>query len=338
MKKFIKIFVSLVLLGILIYWIDLGQVKDSIKNANYFYLFIAFLIVSFSRVLMAVKWDILLRAKNIIIPIDRVIGIYYISTFLGLFLPPTVGGDAVRTYYAAKRKEELPDVLASIVVERVIGFITLFLAGIIGFVIFTFLISKDEIDTLRVLLIFTFLFVVGFAGFYFSFKDWFRNLIFKFGEKTKNIKYISKISGVLTKFIDSYQGYKNHKGAMLSFTWLTFMEIFCVIVWAYFVALGLNVHVTFYYFMAFIPVVLVSIRLPISVAGFGVNEGLYVYFLTLVGVDAGVAFSVGLVDHIIILLAIMPGGIFYLLYPKEKQVEEVVHHSGKSLANAENLK
>ncbi len=52
-------------------------------------------------------------------------------------------------------------------------------------------------------------------------------------------------------------------------------------------------------------------RLPISLDGFGIREGAYVYFPGLVGISKTIAFSVGFINHIVSIIGILPGGIFY---------------------------
>ena len=128
--------ISIILLAVLIYWIDFKNFINSIKNANYLYILIAVIIVTINRCIMAYKWNLLLKVKNINISFFEVTKIYYISNFLGLYLPPTIGADIVRAYYINKKKYQLSDILSSIVVERIIGFLVLLLFAVIGGIFF----------------------------------------------------------------------------------------------------------------------------------------------------------------------------------------------------------
>ena len=87
----------------------------------------------------------------------------------------------------------------------------------------------------------------------------------------------------------------------------------------YVIALALGVSVPIAYFFVLVPIVLVLIRLPISFDGFGLQEGAFVFFLSLVGISEGVAFSVGLTNHLVFLLGILPGGIMYSMSRKFKK-------------------
>jgi uncharacterized membrane protein YbhN (UPF0104 family) len=77
---------------------------------------------------------------------------------------------------------------------------------------------------------------------------------------------------------------------------------------------------TFYYF-SFVPIIIFLIRLPLSFDGFGIHEGGYVYFLSLVKVDPSIAFSVGAINHLMFIIVLLPGCIFYIL--NKKQVESI---------------
>ena len=137
--------------------------------------------------------------------------------------------------------------------------------------------------------------------------DLFKVFINRFSNK----KFFWRVIPKIEKLIDSYIYYKKHKKVLIYVMVLTLAEIFLVVLWSYVIALSLNIGISLTYFAAFIPIVLFLIRLPISLDGFGINEGTYVYFLGLIGVAETLAFSVGLINHFITIAAILPGGVFY---------------------------
>jgi len=53
-------------------------------------------------------------------------------------------------------------------------------------------------------------------------------------------------------------------------------------------------------------------RIPISFEGLGVNEGLLVYFFSLLGLSKTGAFTIGLLGHIAIIIATLPALFFYI--------------------------
>src|SRR5437870_3820295 len=97
---------------------------------------IAVLLVLVDRSLMAYRWLVLLC---IIDPAERppfaaVMRIFFVSTFLGTFLPASVGGDAVRAYSIAKLNVRPGDAVASVFMDRMLGLASILVMALIGLV------------------------------------------------------------------------------------------------------------------------------------------------------------------------------------------------------------
>ena len=102
----IRLILSAGLIAFLFYTVDLQDAFTTLTITNPVYLIAALLIAFGDRILMAYKWNILLQARGINISLWHVTSTYLITTFLGLFLPATVGGDALRAYAVAKGGHE----------------------------------------------------------------------------------------------------------------------------------------------------------------------------------------------------------------------------------------
>jgi hypothetical protein len=291
--------------------VDYEELKTSFINFKYEYALIAFGIITINRFIMGYKWRMLLKIKNINISLFAITKIYYIGNFLGLFLPPTVGTDVVRAYYISKDGSSKADIISSIIMERLLGFLALFIAALLGFILFINIITTHNLNENGLFLVLIGLTIVGVSGFLLSLNQRFNNLITSFLRKKEDKKYWKKIVPKFLKVYESYISHKNFKLVLVGFLILTFAEIFTVVLWSYTIALGLDIHIPLIYFLAFMPLVLFLIRLPISFDGFGINEGLFVYFLSLVGIQAATGFSVGIINHFITIIGILPGGLFY---------------------------
>lgn len=319
-KRYLQVIISLVLLIFLSHWVDFSKVKESLVHANYFLLFLAFLMVAVNRVIMACKWNLLLRVKKIYVSWFDIIRIYYIANFLGIYMPATVGIDVVRSYYVARKKYSVTDILSSIFVERFIGFNVLFVFGLLGIIIFYDTLLNSELESVKLFSFILFLTVIGFGGFFLSLNDKVGSFFIKFCDKTSNKKKIGKIVQKLSKLYKSYLHYKSEKKILFVFFLLTCLELFTYIIRSFIVATALHISIPFFYFFAFLPIILVLIRLPISLHGFGINEGGFVYFLSLIGIPKALGFSIGLIDHFIILIGILPGALFYALDRPGKKI------------------
>lgn len=325
MKRVIQILISLALFGILsFYFVDIKQVGKSISYARIEYILAALFTITCNRIIMGSKWKLLLDAKKIKISLFESTKIYYIANFLGLFLPPTIGTDIVRSYYVTKNNNSTVDTLASIFIERVLGFIALFISAIIGFIILDWTFINVQFDKTKMFALLLSLTIVGTILFVISFNKRFKELFLRISKLQTKKKVISRVIEKINNFVKSYQTYKHNQKEIVIFLVLTFCEVFTCVLWSYYTAMALNVEISLIYFIAFVPITLVFIRLPISLDGFGIQESLYVYFLMQVGVSHSLGFTVGFLTHIITIVGILPGGIFYALNKKVKTDENPV--------------
>jgi hypothetical protein len=76
---------------------------------------------------------------------------------------------------------------------------------------------------------------------------------------------------------------------------------------AYLLGLGLGLTVPFGYYLVFMPLGLLMLLLPVSVSGFGVPQGVIVWLLRPVGVDAAVAFALSTLIVLTGLAGNLPG-------------------------------
>ncbi len=310
----IRIILSVGLLLFLASQVDLGEMWDLFVASNKWYILIAFLLGMVDRVLMAFKWNVLLKAKGMNIPLPQVTVIYWKTTFLGLFLPATVGGDALRAYALSRKNYPMGDVVSSIIVERALGFLALFVMVIISVLASVFLLGETFFDGMTsLLLVFVGLSVVAVVGMYFTMRQDILKRIGRFVDQRGGKLTQNKIAQKLREIVRSYASFGGNMGAMLWFFFLSLVENLFPLMWAYLLSLAFGIEVPVLYFFILIPIVLVLIRLPISLDGFGINEGAFVFFLGLIGVSSEESFLLGLSFGFLARLIVLPGGILYML-------------------------
>lgn len=90
----------------------------------------------------------------------------------------------------------------------------------------------------------------------------------------------------------------------------------------YFVALSLGIGLNILQALTLIPVALIAVLIPISVAGWGVREGVIVFLLGLVGIPESHGLSLSVAYGIITVIAALPGGLIWLM--SREQTERVI--------------
>ena len=74
-----------------------------------------------------------------------------------------------------------------------------------------------------------------------------------------------------------------------------------------------DIYIPLYYHLIFIPLITIISIIPISISGFGIREGGFVYFYGLLGVDRDISFLVSLLYYaVLILVPALIGMIIYL--------------------------
>jgi uncharacterized protein (TIRG00374 family) len=274
------------------------------KNINILYLILLLALITADRILMAYKWHLLLKVRDIGVSLTGAIRIYYIATFVGFFLPTTVGGDIVRIIKIRSEKHKGADALSSVVLERMLGFIASAIFASAAALLLVFYLKLNVWNFFliagAVLLIFTSIVLVMFNG--------------RVAGKIESNKRLSE-NFILNKLLGAYKSYlqyRRHKKTLVMFFVLSMIEQMAPVIGNYLAGMALNLKIPFIYFLLIMPVIQLITRIPVSFEGLGVTEGLLVYFFLLLGLSKTDAFSVGLLGHIAVIVATLPALFFYI--------------------------
>ena len=109
-----------------------------------------------------------------------------------------------------------------------------------------------------------------------------------------------------------------HPGESVMALFMSFVNHFATIVAIFCLARSLGIEVQFHYFLVFIPVIVMIAAIPVSMAGWGVQEAVFQMFFGSVGVSATEAITLSFVYRISYgLLWSLPGGVF-LMWRKDR--------------------
>ena len=253
----------------------------------------AFLLTAGDRMLMAFKWWILLRARGIAMPLVAAIRAYFASSFAGLFLPVTLGADAVRLL--TSRQYGTAEITASIVVERTVGAVSVvvvalggcaLIAGTLANVAFRPIVLAISAVGAAVAL--------GFAASLWVATRWAEH------------PQATAAPSALRKVAAAYAAYARHPGALTAFFTLSILESLVPALVAFVVARGLDLDAPLRLFISAIPVALMVARLPVSLGGFGVQEASFVYLSGLLGMGRSDAVATMLVVDAVLVLTLLP--------------------------------
>jgi uncharacterized protein (TIRG00374 family) len=299
---FWRLLISLLLLLFLLRFVNQNEVNQLLSNLIWPYLIVYFGLALLDRLIMAYKWKILLEAKEIPCSFGKLIVVYFKGTFLGNLLPTSLGGDAIRAYELSKNTRDGEEVITSIIMERYLGFLSSALMALMAIPLLILFVPAFP----RTIMVLLTLFLAG--GLFFLF--WlFRGKPHssKISNLLGRLPWAEKIGKISTSFVL----YRNHPRALGRFFIWSFGEQLLPIGATYLLSLSLGLPIPFHYLIPIIPITQFFARIPVSLSGLGIQEGLFVWTFTQIGISASSAFTLGLASNLGNILSSLPGAYFY---------------------------
>jgi glycosyltransferase 2 family protein len=339
----IRLVVSFGLIGYIFYSLSaegkLNELPDYFASANYWWLLAAAFLLLVLLAAGSFRWGMILAAQGIHLSHISVFMYYMIGMFLNNFLPSTVGGDFVKAYYLSKATGKTAGSFISVLVDRLMG-----MGGLCVVAVAACLLSGADLwrnPETHAYAVPIFLIVGGVTGglglfFLVVFNDWVMNLFLKLARR-------GKIGEKIKEFHQSMYIYKGH-GKVLLITLLISTIIWVMIVlvsWMVYMAFhtgaaagapGYIASISIRYFYIFLPVVSVIMSLPISFAGIGIREGMFIeLFQTVPGkmISDVDALILSLTFYFVFLAVSLIGGVIYIFKDKLRMHRDIIYPAGK---------
>jgi glycosyltransferase 2 family protein len=289
----VRALVTAGVLAILASQLDVGAAVDAMLRLDAGPAILVLMLLAADRAVMVWRWIILLQATGTPVAIKSAVWIYLVSSFLGSFLPAGVGGDAARAYTLAQRTAQGGAAVASVAVDRLLGLVSIVTIALLGLLVA----GPRHVHGMRLpLILLSVATLVALATLLWS--D-------RWAERVAAPGRLSRLARALGR-------YRNHGGALASVFLLSIAVQVLRIVQAWLMGVGIGIHVPFTYYLLFMPVGLVALMLPISLNGFGVPQGVIVWLLRPVGVQASEAFALSTLIVLSGIAANLPGAWLYL--------------------------
>jgi uncharacterized protein (TIRG00374 family) len=264
---------------------------------------LACLLVVCDRVLMAYRWLTLLSPLN---PTDRphlsaVMRIFFVSTFVGTFLPASIGGDAVRAYALSRQGVRAVDAVASVLMDRLLGVVSILLVGVAGAVL-----ARDLIDIRLLVPALALLTAACVAAVAVVFSPHMASLV---GSVLSRIK---KGQDAIHRLVAAIQRYAAYRGDLANVLACSVAVQVLRIFQTYFLGLALGLIVPLEVYFALVPVILLIVLMPITINGIGTTQAAFVWLFGHVGVASAPAFALSVLFLAIAIVGNLPGGLLYL--------------------------
>ena len=292
-KLLVRLLVSVSILAVILRSIDIRQAWQVAAGAKPEWLLLALLMQFGSTALSAYRWRLIMRNLGF----GQTFSFYWDSYFKGMFfnqgLPTSIGGDALRVLDVARRGFRKRDALYGVAIDRITGLGALLLLALVAHLVNPGLLPDQVYRPILWLL------AAGLLGFstlsLLGLLPWLGRYPRLAVLKSVSDRLLQAVS--LRRFLLLASSLLVPLLAMLAF-------------FALGRALGLRYDLVTYF--AIVPPALVLTVIPVSIAGWGVREGVMVGLFSLIGADKTVVLMMSLLYGILLILVSLPGLVVLL--------------------------
>jgi len=303
-STWVRVLLSAAILVWLATRIDMAEAIRAVFTVRLPHLLFVLALVGLDRVIMIYRWVLLLQASGVPITPGKAADIFLVSSFVGSFLPAGVGADAARAYSLRRHTLEGGEALGSVVVDRLLGTLSLGLMGVVGLLAWTTSASSDW----RVITLITVLIAISVGAF------WADHAV---KAMLADRAHASRMGRALLRVADAVSRYRGRGRTLVAvFIWSVAIQVIRIVE-AYVLGLGLGLTVPFSYYLLFMPLGLLMLLLPISVSGFGLPQGVFVWMLRPVGVPDEASFALSTLIVLTGLAGNIPGLLLWLRKDRE---------------------
>lgn len=269
--------------------IGVAKIINSFSGIKLTYIFLALILLVAEITMLTFKWDVILKRQNFRLDFLYLIKIYLIGIFYGFITPSRAGSLMRASYLKKKTNRPVIECGSSIVLERILDFLVIFIMSIIGA-----LLLIEYLPGLFSKLIWVFVGFIVLSSFFLS-----------KGRSEFVLKLIHKFlipSRLKNKVKDSFNSFYN---SLLRPKELVYPIILTIATWvlvysySFLIAKAFMIDIPYFYFIMIFPISTIIAMIPITVGGIGTREASLIMLFSLFGIAPAKILSMSIVNLII---------------------------------------
>jgi uncharacterized protein (TIRG00374 family) len=303
----LKVVVSLGLIAYLLSRVGIDELVEVMRSAsaNYLYLLVGLALYFGAISVGSVKWQILLRAQGIEVPLGSLLSFTFVGLFFGNFLPTNVGGDLVRGYDLARHTLLPAETAISVLVDRMLGLIAFVFVAVIMALLVVY--SEGQAALWEVAVVAALVLLVLCGVFALLLSDRLRRQM----RRLFAISFLSRLAPLYDRLSGALSAYRRSYGALAICFCISIVVLSIGSVVNYLISLALGGGISLLHIFLFTPLITFVLLIPISMGGIGLNQSAYVFFFNLVGVPEQRSLAISLIMQAIIIISSLPGGLLW---------------------------
>ncbi len=288
----LRVALSALMLGVLVWQIPPFELRDvvpelTVRTAGW--MLVAMALTLAGLVLSALRWQRVLDVLGLQARLSRLVSHYLAGQFVSNVLPTTIGGDVLRVSRLSRETGESPKTFASVVLERLTGWLVLPVISVAGFLVNPPLQDLGRATQLAVGLAFATLLALGIV--LYAVAD--QRIGGRFEARDGWRRFAAAVHLGLNRL-------RRDPAAAVNVLLVGFAYQLVLVLAAVAAAQALGVRPAgLTALLAFFPAVAIAQVLPIGISGLGVREGAFVLFLGPLGVASHDAVALGLLLYLL---------------------------------------
>jgi glycosyltransferase 2 family protein len=289
----LRIVGSVAMLGLLVWQVPSFEADEMVPewtSSTPWWLLGASVLTLAAIVLSSMRWQAVLTVLGVRSHLGHLIKYYLAGQFVSNVLPTTIGGDVLRVSRLSRENGETPASFASVVLERLTGWLVLPVITYFGFAVnpgLTHLGTATKVAlALATVTLVLLVVVLGLVASH------------RFGGRVTDREGWRRFAAAIHLGLERM---RRHPAAAANVLAVGFLYQLALVLAALFAAkaVGMGVEVGLTALLAFFPAVAIAQVMPIGISGLGIREGAFALFLAPLGVPTEQAVALGLLLYLL---------------------------------------
>lgn len=303
LSRVLRLAVAVGLTAFVLWKADVSAVARATAGLDLRWAAAAVLLVLVDRALNAYRWIALLcvLSPGSRPPFAAVLRIFFVSTFVGTFLP-SVGGDIYRAYSLAREQVRVSESAASVLLDRVLGVLSIVLLAIAAIVMVPRYATDPRVAA-----------ALGLAS-----AGCLAIGVCVFSERaTARIQRLvvrlpgARVQRIAITLSEAVRRYAHHREDLLKVLMASIGVQVLRVVQAYCLGRGLGIELPIVLYFVFIPLVMLVMQIPVTVAGLGTGQVAFDALFGQVGVPASQAAALSILFIALGFVGNLPGAVLW---------------------------
>lgn len=288
---FVKIIITVAIVFLIKQKVQLSEIMQTLEKISISGIVTASAMIIVSTILTGYRWYYVLKSCGINTPVKNATFQIYKGFSVSQIMPSNIGGDIYRILAIKKNVAKYSDATALVMMDRILGMLSMLLFSIIMSLFFTNVLTSSIIGKMIMFLLVSAVTMM-------------LSLFYLNQYMTKKIPILHQLMHYSKMFLQ----FKQMPRIILITLSITILYISPATI----LAKDIDMLIDFKVFLLVVPLITILSVVPISFAGWGVREGLMVFFLGIFGVPGEQALVLSVLLGSVNLISAAPGALLFL--------------------------